>query len=89
LLCCEKIKVLSALARYWRHILRNNFPEELGLDIEFSYPAVCSFLDSMKGHIENIDMHDLPSLSFVFESPVSPKMATLSNGSLISSDEYI
>ncbi len=47
--------------------------EELGLDQDFSYPAVFSFLDTFKQQIESIDMHDLPDLKFVFETFNSPR----------------
>jgi hypothetical protein len=47
--------------------------EELGLDQDFSYPAVFSFLDTFKRQIESVDMQDLPGLKFVFETVNSPR----------------
>lgn len=69
-------KLLSALARHWRHLLMKHSPEELGLDAEFSYPAVFSFLDRFKQQIESIDMKDLPGLRFVFETVKSQRSWT-------------
>jgi hypothetical protein len=66
-------KVLSALARHWRHLLMKHTAEELGLDQDFSYPAVFSFLDTFKRQIESVDMQDLPGLKFVFETVNSPR----------------
>lgn len=79
-------KVLSALARYWRHLLKQNSAKDLGLDEEFSFPAVYAFLEAMKTQIENIDMHDLPSLSFIFEASHSPTMQEM-NGKRVSFDD--
>ncbi|CAJ1946746.1 unnamed protein product [Cylindrotheca closterium] len=66
-------KILSALARHWRHLLMKNDAEDLGLDREFSYPAVFCFLDRLKQQIENIDMQGLPPLNFAFETDDSPR----------------
>ena len=52
--------------------MKNN-AEDLGLDREFSYPAVFCFLDKLKEQIENIDMQGLPPLKFVFETDDSPR----------------
>eukprot|EP00980_Cylindrotheca_fusiformis_P009949 scaffold2200_cov112-Cylindrotheca_fusiformis.AAC.6 len=65
--------LLSALARHWRHLLMKHSATELGLDEEFSYPALYSFLESFKQQIENVDMKDLPDLKFNFEAPNSPR----------------
>lgn len=66
-------KVLSALARHWRHLLMKNEAEDLGLDREFSYPAVFCFLDKLKEQIESVEMQGLLPLKFVFETDDSPR----------------
>ncbi|KAL3931782.1 MAG: hypothetical protein SGBAC_011145 [Bacillariaceae sp.] len=81
-------KVLSALARHWRHLLMKNDAEDLGLDREFSYPAVFCFLDKLKEQIESIDMQGLPPLKFVFETDDSPRpIVVVNDENRVSSDD--
>lgn len=73
-------KMVAALARHWRNLFMKSSPEELGLDREFSYPAVFSFLKSFKLQVESLDTKGLPAFKFVFESSTSsPRSITDEN----------
>jgi hypothetical protein len=61
-------KMVAALARHWRHLLWKHSPEQLGLDNEFSYPALLSFLRSFKRQAESIETFGDPPIKFVFEA---------------------
>ena len=61
-------KMVVALARHWRNLLRKNSPEELGLDTEFSYPALLTFLRSFKRQTESVETFGDPPMKFVFEA---------------------
>ena len=63
-----KEKMVAALARHWRNLLRKNSPEQLGLDAEFSFPALVTFLRCFKRHTESIETVGDPPIKFVFEA---------------------
>jgi hypothetical protein len=44
--------MVASLARQWRHLLHTYCPDQLGLDREFSYPAVLTFLQRFKDQVE-------------------------------------
>jgi hypothetical protein len=44
--------MVASLARQWRQLLHTYYPEQLGLDREFSYPAVLTFLQRFKDQVE-------------------------------------
>lgn len=80
-------KMVAALARHWRNLfMKKSSPEELGLDREFSYPAVFSFLESFKLQVESIDTKGLPAFKFVFESSTSSPRS-IADGNSASFDE--
>ena len=59
-------RMVAALARHWRNLLKKNSPEELGLDTEFSHPALLYFLRSFKKQAESVDTFTDP-IVFRFE----------------------
>jgi hypothetical protein len=62
-------KMVAALARHWRNLLRKNSPVQLGLDAEFSYPALLTFLRCFKRQTEeSIETFGEPPIKFVFEA---------------------
>jgi hypothetical protein len=60
-------KMLTSLARHWRNLVMNP-PQELGLDEEFSYPALLAFLRGFKRQAESIETFDEPPIKFKFEA---------------------
>ena len=61
-------KMVSTLARHWRDLLQRHFPEELGLDRDFSYPAVLAFLRNFKKQIESIDVFGSEPIRFDYDN---------------------
>jgi hypothetical protein len=61
-------KMVAGLARHWRHLLRKHTPEQLGLDRDFSYPALLTFLNDFKKQTESVEMFGDPCIKFVYES---------------------
>ena len=60
--------MVSTLARHWRDLLQRHFPEELGLDRDFSYPAVLAFLRNFKKQIESIDVFGSEPIRFDYDN---------------------
>jgi hypothetical protein len=60
-------RMVLALARHWRNLLEKYYPDQLGLDEEFSYPALRYFLSTLKREIESIDTMGEEPLKFVFD----------------------
>jgi hypothetical protein len=58
-------QMVSGLARHWRQLLNLYSPEQIGLDREFSYPALLAFLKSFKDQVESIGM--CGDIKFVYE----------------------
>lgn len=52
----HRAKMVAGLARHWRHLIRKHDPEELGLDREYSYPAVMHFLRAFKEQVESLEV---------------------------------
>ena len=61
-------RMLAGLARHWRNLLQCHYPEELGLDREFSYPAIMEFLKRFKEQVECIDVFGTTPIRFQYES---------------------
>jgi hypothetical protein len=60
-------KMLTSLARHWRNLLENP-PQELGLDEEFSHPALLAFLRGFKRQAESIETFGDTPIKFEFEA---------------------
>ncbi|MGK3736519.1 MAG: hypothetical protein ACI90V_003361 [Bacillariaceae sp.] len=56
-------KMIVGLALRWKHVLKYS-PEKIGLDQEFSYPAVLWFVEEFKLAVENAEMYGNPKLKF-------------------------
>lgn len=61
-----RIKLVKGLALRWKNLLCTRCPEELGLDVEFSYPALQSLLALFKERIGKISGYD-PKNVFQYE----------------------
>mmetsp|Transcript_110500 Transcript_110500/g.165382 ORF Transcript_110500/g.165382 Transcript_110500/m.165382 type:complete len:283 (-) Transcript_110500:34-882(-) len=68
---CDDLKgrerMVLALARHWRNLLEKYNPEQLGLDEEFSFPALRYFLSTLKREIESIETACEAPLKFSVE----------------------
>jgi hypothetical protein len=60
-------KMVEGLATRWKNLLLNRTPEELGLDIEFSYAAVQALLQSFKEKVANAPTFGDPRMVFKYE----------------------
>jgi hypothetical protein len=60
-----RARMVLALARHWRNLLEKYNPEQLGLDEEFSYPALRYFLSTLKREIESMETTGEEPLKFV------------------------
>lgn len=60
-------KMVEGLAIRWKNLLKTTTPEELGLDMEFSYPAVEALLQSFKVKIEMAPTFGDPKMIFQYE----------------------
>jgi hypothetical protein len=59
-------KMVSGLASRWKQLLKC-LPGQMGLDSEFSYPAVLCFLQEFKTTVENVNTNGDPKLQFNYE----------------------
>ena len=57
-------KVVEGLALRWKNLLKERSPKDLGIDEEFSYPAVIALLQTFKKNVESIRTWDEPRLVF-------------------------
>ena len=60
-------KVVEGLALRWKNLLKFRAPEELGIDLDFSYPAVLSLLLTFKHKVESLPTYDEPRMLFKYE----------------------
>ena len=56
-------RMIVGMALRWKHVLKYS-PEKIGLDHEFSYPAVLWFVDEFKRTVENAEMYGNSKLKF-------------------------
>eukprot|EP00534_Pseudo-nitzschia_fraudulenta_P002721 CAMPEP_0201129216 /NCGR_PEP_ID=MMETSP0850-20130426/36175_1 /ASSEMBLY_ACC=CAM_ASM_000622 /TAXON_ID=183588 /ORGANISM="Pseudo-nitzschia fraudulenta, Strain WWA7" /LENGTH=92 /DNA_ID=CAMNT_0047398627 /DNA_START=94 /DNA_END=369 /DNA_ORIENTATION=- len=63
--------MIATLAKHWRKLLGRYTPEELGLDLEFSYPAALSFLEKFKALCQSIETFGYPILEFPYQKRVN------------------
>jgi hypothetical protein len=59
-------KMVSGLANKWKQLMRC-LPGHMGLDIEYSYPAVLCFLEEFKTTVESVNTYGDPKLQFDYE----------------------
>jgi hypothetical protein len=64
---CGRQKMVDGLALRWKNLLINRLPEELGLDSEFSYPAVITLLQDFKTKVESAPTFGDPQMVFKYE----------------------
>ena len=57
--------MVARLARHWKQLLQNE-TSHLGLDTEFSYPAVKYFLEDFKRKVEQVEMYGEPPMKFAY-----------------------
>lgn len=62
-------KMVESLATRWKNLLSTRTPEELGLDTEFSYPAVLTLLQDFKRTVESAPTYGDPKMLFKYEPP--------------------
>ena len=60
-------KVVEGLALRWKNLLKFRSPDELGIDRDFSYPAVLSLLLTFKRKVERLPTYDEPRMLFKYE----------------------
>ena len=59
-------RMVEGLAIRWKNLLNNRTPEGLGLDLEFSYPAVAALLHSFKQKVEHAPTFGDPPMIFKY-----------------------
>ena len=69
--------MIAALARHWRNLLRKNTPEQLGLDSDFSYPALISFLQAFKDCVERVNVFAGIAMKFCFDVGSNDELAII------------
>jgi hypothetical protein len=60
-------RMVDGIAKRWKNLLYNRTPEELGLDTNFSYPAVVALLQCFKRKVESAPTYGDPSMKFKYE----------------------
>ena len=55
-------KMVAGLAQRWKGLLKQHSSQHLGLDLEFSYPAVTHFLEDFKKAVETFETYGDPQL---------------------------
>eukprot|EP00536_Pseudo-nitzschia_multiseries_P006222 jgi/Psemu1/192598/e_gw1.130.18.1 len=63
----KRTTMIATLAKHWRKLLGRYTPIDLGLDLEFSYPAALAFLESFKNMCENVDTFGYPTIQFDYQ----------------------
>jgi hypothetical protein len=59
-------RMIKSLGRKWM-VLMSKTPKQLGIDSEFTLPAVKAFLKDFKEKVESIDTCDDPAMAFNYE----------------------
>lgn len=65
-------KMVESLATRWKNLLSTKTPIEMGLDTEFSFPAVMALLQDFKRVVEDAPTYGDPKMVFKYE-PVLPQ----------------
>jgi hypothetical protein len=60
-------RMVEGLATRWKNLLNSRTPHELGLDTEFSYPAVKTLLEIFKVKVELAPTYGDPRMVFKYE----------------------
>lgn len=60
-------KMVESLATRWKNLLSTKSPEEMGLDTEFSFPAVLTLLEDFKRVVEAAPTYGDPKVAFKYE----------------------
>ncbi|KAG7341989.1 hypothetical protein IV203_007081 [Nitzschia inconspicua] len=68
--------MIGNLAKHWRNLVHWHSPQKLGLDAEFSYPALLDFFNKFKILCDSIETFGSPPISFVFNTIGKTKRVT-------------
>jgi len=60
--------MIASLAKHWRRLFGKYTPAELGLDLEFSYPAALAFLEKFKIMCESVETFGYPTIDFPYKT---------------------
>jgi len=71
----KREKMVESLAKHWRNLMVRSTAEELGVDEEFSYQALLTFLDSFKLLCDSIETFGNPPIKFIYKAG-NKKMVT-------------
>lgn len=58
-------KMVAGLALRWKHLLKYS-PEQMGLDEEYSYPALMHLVEDFKIAVESVETYGNPTLQFEY-----------------------
>jgi hypothetical protein len=77
-------RMISNLAKHWRRLLGKYKPEELGCDVEFSYPALLTFLDGFKRQVESIATFKQCPIKFDYQPEINVKVVSFDDDTISS-----
>lgn len=72
----KREKMIGNLAKHWRNLMMRHSPEQLGLDREFSLPALMDFLNKFKQLCDSIETFGNPPIFFQYSACRKIKMVT-------------
>lgn len=80
----KREKMIANLAKHWRRLLGKFKAVELGCDLEFSYPALLTFLDGFKRQVESIETFNQRPIKFDYEPEINVKVVSFDDDTISS-----